>query len=259
MNQNCSQCDLDVGIAGEVQQLLFPKGSPVCSWCCIGVKNRMANGLGGDYFDFITMPDDCQVVFIGDVTGHGLSASVVMSLLYGYIYHAARKACEPLELISLINDFLVSFAARSQEFDHFFSTTLFWSIIDPNTLEMHYVNAGHVAPMIRRGEEVIFLDSTAAPLGFFPDPEVEMSSFQFEKEDRFLLYTDGLTETSNQEGHLFGIERLKRVVLGHEGDHLEFLDEIFDALKDFGGAVPQTDDSTAIVLDFHGFSPAPAP
>ena len=86
----------DVDLASSVQQLLFPKSSPVCSWCCIGVKNRMANGLGGDYFDFITMPDDCQTLLVGDVTGHGLSASVVMSLIYGFIHRAALESCSPL-------------------------------------------------------------------------------------------------------------------------------------------------------------------
>ena len=70
----------DLDLAGQVQRLLFPKSSPICDWNCIGVKNRMARSLGGDYFDFITMPDNCQIVFIGDVTGHGLHASVVMSL-----------------------------------------------------------------------------------------------------------------------------------------------------------------------------------
>ena len=84
-----SEFDLNVKLAAEVQELLFPKSSPLCEWCCMGVKFRMAQGLGGDYFDFITAPDGCQFIMIGDVTGHGLHASVVMSLLYGFIYRAS--------------------------------------------------------------------------------------------------------------------------------------------------------------------------
>lgn len=90
-----SHTKADIDLASEVQQLLFPKGSPHCDWCCIGTKNRMARGLGGDYFDFIALPDGCLVVFLGDVTGHGLQASVVMALLYGFIHRGTAEKCNP--------------------------------------------------------------------------------------------------------------------------------------------------------------------
>ncbi|MFZ2949226.1 MAG: SpoIIE family protein phosphatase [Desulfuromonadaceae bacterium] len=113
----------DLDLAEKIQQLLLPKSSPVCTWCCIGVKNRMAAGLGGDYFDFITMPDECQSLFLGDVTGHGLHASVVMSLIYGYIHRAALGTCAPLDLMQQVNTFLVDFSRRSQTIDQYFSSS----------------------------------------------------------------------------------------------------------------------------------------
>jgi len=246
-------CGLDIDLASHVQQLLFPKGSPLCSWCCIGTKNRMAAGLGGDYFDFITMSDGCQVVFLGDVTGHGLHASIVMSLLYGYIHHSARGLCDPLELVRQVNDFLQTFAARSREFDHYFSSTLFCAIIDPETLEMSYVNAGHPAPLVLRKGVIHRLEPTGPPVGFFDDPEVTLGKFRFEKNDRFLLYTDGITEAADGGGVLFGKTRLEKVLLEKNGDHLHFLDELFEALRAFGAAESPEDDCTAIVLDFLPF------
>ena len=128
-----------IDLASDVQQLLFPRSSPVCSWCCIGVKNLMASGLGGDYFDFIEMRDGCQTLYLGDVTGHGLHASVIMSLIYGFIHHASLDKCDPYAVVSGINRFLRTFAARSHKFDHLFSTTLFFAIIDPKSLKMHYL------------------------------------------------------------------------------------------------------------------------
>jgi phosphoserine phosphatase RsbU/P len=244
---------LDIDLATQVQQLLFPKSSPVCNWCCIGYKNRMARGLGGDFFDFITMPDGCQAIFVGDVTGHGLHASVVMSLLYGFIHRAARAGCAPLMTVREVNSFLQSFAVRSREFDHYFSATLFFGIIDPETLEMHYVNAGHPEPLVRRGEKLFTLPPTAPPVGFFDDPKVSMNSFHLEKMDRFLLYTDGVTEASNQKGELFGTERLRQVLQKDGDDHIEFLERLFTAIRDFGCDDSPVDDCTAIVLDFHGF------
>lgn len=243
---------LDLDLARHVQQLLFPKSSPVCDWCCVGVKNRMAAGLGGDYYEFITMPDECQAIFVGDITGHGVHASLVMALLYGFIHHTTIKGCAPLELVSQVNSFLRSFAKRSKEYDHLFSTTLFYSIIDPDSLVMHYVNAGHVAPLVRRDNRISYLTPTAHPLGFFDQPEMEIRAFRFEKGDRFLLYTDGITEAFNGRGEAFGRDRLEQVLLTHEGDHLEFLDRIFESLEEFGASNPPEDDCTAIVLDFHG-------
>ncbi len=241
----------EIDLAGHVQQILFPKISPACGWCCIGTKNLMALGLGGDYFDFISMPGDCQAVFIGDVTGHGVHASLVMALLYGFIHRSSRDICA-LELVQHANEFLLSFAARSREFDHFFSSTLFFGIIDPRTLTLQYINAGHPAPLVKRGERVLSLPPTAPPIGFFAHPEIGRGDFHFAPGDRLLLYTDGITEAADAEGVLFGQERLQQVLQRKNGDHLHFLEELFSALREFGAEDPPRDDRTAIVVDLHG-------
>jgi serine phosphatase RsbU (regulator of sigma subunit) len=244
------QSELD--LASHVQQLLFPKSWPTCTWCCIGVRNRMAKGLGGDYFDFITMPDGCQAVFLGDVTGHGLHASVVMSLLYGFLHRSATGNCDPVQTVQEVNGFLQSFATRSREFDHFFSATLFFGIIDPQSLAMHYVNAGHPAPVIRRGETLVTLPTTAPPVGFFDAPEIGKGSFRFERGDRLLLYTDGIPEAMNRRGELFGMGRLQRALERADLDYLELLDRLFAELHEYEANESPADDCTAIVIDFHG-------
>jgi len=244
----------ELELAVEVQQLLLPKSSPTCNWCCIGVKNRMAAGLGGDYFDFISMPDGCQALFIGDVTGHGLHASVVMSLIYGFIHRAALEECAAFELVQQVNHFLIEFSQRSQIIDQYFSSSLFYGIIDPKTFTMHYVNAGHAPGLVLRGGRVRKLESTGPPVGYFDVPEMQLQSFRFERGDRLLLYTDGITETSSSRGELFGQERLKKLLRRHAAtDYQEFLEIIFDCLGKFGIAEPPEDDCSAIVIDFHGF------
>jgi phosphoserine phosphatase RsbU/P len=244
---------LELGLAEKVQQLLLPKSSPVCTWCCIGVKNRMASGLGGDYFDFITMPDDCQALFIGDVTGHGLHASVVMSLIYGFIHRAAQGACAPFELVRQVNTFLYDFARRSATIDHYFSSSLLYGMINPETLAMHYVNAGHVPALVLREGRIEELSSTGPPVGFFDTPELHLQSFSFAKGDRLLLYTDGIIEAANVQGELYGLERLKHLLQITAGeDYLEFLEALFSSLRAFGVSDPPEDDCSAIVIDFHG-------
>jgi sigma-B regulation protein RsbU (phosphoserine phosphatase) len=244
--------DIDIDLASKVQRLLFPKGSPVCSWCCVGVRNRMALGLGGDYFDFIRLDNGCQLVFLGDVTGHGLQASVVMSLLYGFLHRASANGCTPLETTAQVNRFLQYFAKRSRKFDHYFSTTLFYGIIDPDTLTMRYVNAGHVAPRVcRNGDQIFSLTATAQPLGYFAEPELEMRTFQFEKGDRMLLFTDGISESFNSRGQLFGTGRIEDLMRKCQGPQ-PFLDSLFQAMEDFGAPDPPEDDCTAIVMDIRG-------
>ncbi|MCF6179288.1 MAG: serine/threonine-protein phosphatase [Geopsychrobacter sp.] len=246
-------CDmtLDIDLASGVQQLLFPRSSPVCNWCCVGVKNRMAQGLGGDYFDFIQMPDGCQTLFIGDVTGHGLHASIVMSLIYGFIHRSSLDKCDPLDVITGVNRFLRHFATRSQELDYLFSTTLFLAIIDPKSFRMHYINCGHVRPLIRRGQQLFRLETTAPPLGFFEDPEIELGTFEFAVEDRLLLYTDGVSEATNANNEQFGRARIEAALLEIDDDHMEFLDALYQRTVDFGCSQPPIDDCTTIILDFH--------
>jgi len=251
-NETCS-CELsqELDLATSIQQLLFPQSSPICSWCCIGVKNRMAQGLGGDFFDFIEMRDGCQTLYLGDVTGHGLHASVIMSLIYGFIHHASLDDCNPLATITGINRLLRHFAARSQQYDHLFSTTIFFAIIDPKSLKMHYINCGHINPLIRRENQLIRLESTAPPLGFFEDPEVRQGTFEFRAGDRLLLYTDGLSEAVNSSGEQYGNHRIEAALMDLEDDHMQLLGEIYQRAADFGCVSPPVDDCTAIVLDFH--------
>lgn len=251
--------DDELALAHKIEDLLFPKSSPLCTWCCIGVRNQMADGLGGDYFDFITMPDGCQTLFIGDVTGHGLHASIVMSLVYGYLHRATQGECDPVSLVSQVNRFLISFSRRSQALDHFFSSTLFFGIINPAALEMVYVNAGHVPPLVRRGEEITPLDTTAQPVGFFDDMEIGSGRFSFVAGDRLLLYTDGIVECANGTGELFGGERLGETLRTADGDDAEFLDTLFNRLQRFSDGESPDDDCTAIVVDFNSFRPAPHP
>jgi serine phosphatase RsbU (regulator of sigma subunit) len=188
---------------------------------------------------------------IGDVTGHGISASVVMSLLYGYIHAVVESVCSPLAAAKRVNAFLKSFAVRSESYDHLFSATLFFGILEPKSLEMHYFNAGHPAPLVLRDGRLIPMEATAPPVGYFEIPESSVKSFQFRKNDRWLLYTDGITETADAGGTLFGRERVERLLLSHEGDHLEFLDLLLGAVREFNAEDSPRDDCTAIAIDFH--------
>jgi sigma-B regulation protein RsbU (phosphoserine phosphatase) len=242
----------EVKLAGQVQKLLLPKTSPTCGWCSMSAKNRMANVLGGDFYDIIGLDDGCQVIFVGDVTGHGLHASIVMSLVYGFIHRAVLDVYDPLEVISELNTFLRTFARRSEVIDHYFSTTLFFGVIDPRSFAMTYVNAGHPAGLVLRDGNLLRLSPTGHPVGFFDLPEFRMSHFQFAEHDRLLLYTDGLIDSSNLAGEMFGQARLDAAFRRLDDDHMVFLERLFAEVSDFQAGHASFDDCTAIVVDIHG-------
>ncbi len=240
---------IDMLLAGKVQGLLFPKSTLVCNWCCIEVENRMAAVLGGDFFDFIPLDDGCQAVLIGDVTGHSVHASIVMSLVYGYLHRAVRGVCDPLATVNDLNGFLRSFARRSARYDHFFSTTLFFGVINPQKLTMRYVNAGQPTGYIRRGQTLTKLSTTGHPLGYFDSPELEQQVVTFEPGDRLVLYTDGLIDCLSPGGEVFGTARLEDLIMRHVGTHTEFLKKLFSAFQAHLDGGPAVDDCTAIIVD----------
>ena len=212
----------------------------------------MADVLGGDFYDFIELDDGCQVLFIGDVTGHGLHASVVMSLVYGFIHRAVRGECKPQDVVADLNTFLRTFARRSEVLDHFFSATLFFGLIDPRTLSMHYVNAGHPAGLVRRRDDLLRLPATSHPVGYFDQAEFKGITFQLEASDRLLLYTDGVLDSSNPGGEMYGVARLEDAFRRLDGDHMLFLERLFLEISTYLDGQPPFDDCTAIVVDVHG-------
>jgi len=118
---------------------------------------------------------------------------------------------------------------------------------------MHYVNAGQVPGLVLREGNVIELPSTGPPIGFFETPEMSLQTFSLAKNDRLLLHTDGIIETANSAGELFGLERLKNLLKSTaRADYLEFLALLFEAHLAFGSTELPEDDCSAIVIDFHG-------
>jgi serine phosphatase RsbU (regulator of sigma subunit) len=116
---------------------------------------------------------------------------------------------------------------------------------------MNYVNCGHVHPLIRRQERLFRLKTTAPPLGFFSDPKIELGSIQLLPADRLLLYTDGISEAENPKGEQFGHARIEAALMELDGDHLEFLEAVYQRILNFNSVLPPNDDSTAIVFDIH--------
>lgn len=187
-----------------VQRALLPQRVPVISGVEIAAFSRPAEIIGGDYFDFFKFRDGSHGLVIADVSGHGVSAGILMSSLQTAIQTMAPDAELPAEILERINRFYI----HNINFTTF--VTVFLARYDFNSRTLTYVNSGHNPPVIfrRNGNTIDWLTRTAPAIGldehYYPRTEtVHLSSG-----DVLLLYTDGLTEVFNNEMQEFGAKRL---------------------------------------------------
>jgi sigma-B regulation protein RsbU (phosphoserine phosphatase) len=238
--------EADLRLAREVQSRLFPKGgSPLAGFDVAGVSHP-AEAAGGDYFDYIPMPDGCLGIVIGDVSGHGLASALLMAETRACLRALAMTRTDVGEILALLNRTLCDDIPE----DYFI--TLLFARIDPRTRSLVYSSAGHTTGYILAASGVVkaVLDSTALPLGIYPQADFPSSPpFALSPGDQILFLTDGIVEASAPDGTLFGTERPLRMVRlsAHESAHF-MVENLYHAVRAFTRNAPQLDDITAVIV-----------
>jgi len=235
----------ELELSQVVQRALLPQSAPRISGVEVAAFSRPAEIIGGDYFDFFKFRDGSHGLVIADVSGHGVSAGMLMSSLQTAIQTMAPYADSPAEILERINRFYI----HNINFTTF--VTVFLARFDPITLTLTYVNAGHNPPAVyRSGSSVInWLVSTAPAIGlaesFYPRTETVTLS----KGDSLLLYTDGVTEVLNTRNEQFGQDRLAELFL--QSIHLtapNILQTVLQQTSAFGDNKSLADDLTMVAL-----------
>jgi serine phosphatase RsbU (regulator of sigma subunit) len=191
-----------VKLAADVQQRMIPQSPPVISGIDVASVYVPCYALGGDFFDFITLPDDNLGMAIADVSGKGVPASLTMASVRAFLRAQVDNLYYLYEAVRRINLMLCR-DTKSGEF-----VTLFYGVLDARSLRFTYCNAGHPPGLVLRNDDVIELQSDNMVLGLSPDEPYIQSFFDFQKGDILLLYTDGLTDGMNFEQECFGRPRL---------------------------------------------------
>ena len=227
-----------------VQRALLPQKTPVISGIEVAAFSRPAEIIGGDYFDFFKYRDGMHGFVIADVSGHGVSAGMLMSSLQTAIRTMAPDTDSPAEILERINRFYI----HNINFTTF--VTVFLARFDPATLTITYVNAGHNPPAIHRRENngIDWLMPTAPAIGLaeFFHPRTE--SFTLAKGDSLLLYTDGVTEVLNSMEQ-FGQDRLAELFLqSADLTAPDILQTILQRASAFGENKTLADDVTMVAL-----------
>ncbi len=233
-------------IAKEVQTHLFPQTIHRLSSLEYTGICRPAGVVGGDYYDFLLLSETQLCLAVGDISGKGISAALLMASLQALLRsHAPRQRDRLAEMFSDINRLLVSWTDGSK------FATFFCGMYDDRNSSLTYVNAGHNPPLLfRKGSrEPLYLHATGLVLGLFDDARYEEETVQLEPDDTLLIYTDGITEAENESGEEFGERRLETVTADHL--HLSptgLRDHLIAETAAFLNNRPPHDDLTLVVI-----------
>ncbi|NIT60486.1 MAG: SpoIIE family protein phosphatase [Aliifodinibius sp.] len=236
----------EMRMAYEIQIKLLPDMPPQLNGYDIASKSIPAKDVGGDYFDFIPIEGNPkQLAFcLGDVTGKGIGAALLMANLQATIRSQTLMSHSPKECMSNSNR-LIFENTDPQTF-----VTMFYGILDTQNHTLLYCNAGHDHPFLfEAGKPPDQLKTGGVVLGFITEYAYEEGSISLEPGSRLILYSDGITEAKNVDEEEFGEKRLQQVVTQNERlSSAELVDKIIDAVRYHSGDVPQADDMTLLVV-----------
>ncbi len=244
------QVEQQVELARRVQQDLLPAGCPDCKGIDFAAACEPAWQVGGDFYDIFPIDGGKISIILGDVSGKGVPAALLMSLLHGAVRSAAptgdgrtlEQACRHLNQI---------LAVRTSV-DRFVS--LIWCLYDPQRRRLSYVNAGHLPPLVLRADpdgqtDFERLECGGPVLGVLAEARYIQAETAFGKGDVLVMFSDGLVEATNEDEEEFGEERLRAIIAENRlRSAAEIRDAVREAVRQFLGRRPLDDDLTLLVV-----------
>jgi serine phosphatase RsbU (regulator of sigma subunit) len=230
----------ELKIAQLIQQQFLPKSLPDLPSWHVAAFYRPARTVGGDFYDFIPLPDGRLMVVIGDVTDKGIPAALVMASTHSLLRGAAPRLISPGDVLAHVNDLLCADIPA-----HMFVTCLAL-VLDPATGQLEFANAGHDVPYVRTQDGVADLRARGMPLGLMPGMAYEEKTFQMRPGDSVLLHSDGLAEAHDANRQMFGFPRVAALVGANEGEAL--IDACLAALDAFTGPDHEQEDDITLVM-----------
>jgi sigma-B regulation protein RsbU (phosphoserine phosphatase) len=231
-------------IAQEIQTSILPSRSPEVKGLLVAAAYHPMTAVAGDFYDFIAEDERRVGILVADVTGHGVPAALIASMIKVAIQSVVACADDPGQVLSGLNRVLAG-QLRTQ----LVSAAYLW--VDMEKRRAAYSAAGH-PPLLRlRGGKLERMESNGLLLGVLPEAEYPVREMSIEAGDRFLLYTDGVSEPENGRGEAFGEQRLERVVCERRGNSLvELLEEVLAEIEEWRPAsAEQKDDITLVAVE----------
>jgi serine phosphatase RsbU (regulator of sigma subunit)/predicted ester cyclase len=233
----------ELQVARSIQQSSLPKEVPTLEGWEINPFYQPAREVGGDFYDFFELDDGRLGIVVGDATGKGVPAALVMSSARSMLRAVAQNSNSPGDVLERVNDSLV------RDIPPNMFVTCFYCILDPESATLSYANAGHDLPYLhRRNGEAEELRARGMPLGLMPGMNYEEMEIVLDAGEAALFYSDGLVEAHNPKGEMFGFPRLRALVAEH-GEEISLGNILFEELYSFvGEGWEQEDDITLLTL-----------
>jgi phosphoserine phosphatase RsbU/P len=242
-----ARLDHEIEIASGIQQRLLPKSLPDVPSVAVAGSTLACHSVGGDCFDVIDLGNERYGFFVGDVSGKGISAALLATLLQGVFFTTASMDISLPAVFTRVNEYLCERIGEDRY------ATVFYGILDKRG-RFDYLNAGHVPPLVRhRSGALEALSSVNFPVGMFPDAEYQSARVDLGPGDFVVIYTDGVSEAVNPGGDMFEEVRLRRILEEFKGQSAQDLcDAIREGMKGFTQGAPQSDDITMLTIQYKG-------
>jgi sigma-B regulation protein RsbU (phosphoserine phosphatase) len=234
----------ELSIAKRIQQSFLPRKRPQLSGFDISGINIPSEEVGGDYYDFIPIIENQIGIAIGDVSGKGIPAALIMASFRASLIAEIRNNYAIRSIMFKVNNLLF----ESTEPDSY--VTAVYGVLDTKNRIFTFANAGHNAPILRHANgEMEYLTEGGVVLGMFENSKYEERPLKFNPGDTIVFYTDGVTEAKNEKDEEFGTRRLKQVINdSYRLSAAQIQENIYKAVKEFRGDLPTGDDLTMMVI-----------
>lgn len=234
----------ELEFATEIQQTFQPSAPPVLDGYEFQGISFSCYEIGGDYYDFIPQCDGKMLFALGDVSGKGTAAALLMSSLHASIHAQVAAKTSLQNTVTSVNQYLAA-NTPSNRF-----VTLFIAELDPQTGVVRYINAGHNPPLVGRAQGAVEqLESGGFPLGIIPSAQFEVGEIKLAPGEALVVYSDGVSEANNLAGDEFGMERLTEVVRCNlKASASGMRDKVESALSGFTQTAPANDDITLVIV-----------
>jgi len=234
----------EINIARDIQQALLPKDFREYPHLAVSGVNFPCLSVGGDYFDVFPLSDNRTAFLLADVSGKGLGAALLTTMLQGAL-SGMTLGTDPARVLNHVNKFLCSHSEVGRY------ATMFFAVLDQEG-HLEYINAGHPSPfLIRHGVAEDPFTEGSFPVGLVPEAEYVTSLVKLEPGDTLILFSDGVTEAMDPAEELYGVPRLREVLTGQSECALEKLQKsILESVENFTKGAHQTDDVTVLIVRY---------
>jgi len=243
----------ELSIARDIQQALLPRGFRDFPHLTVSGINLPCLSVGGDYFDVFPMSDDRTAFLIADVSGKGLGAALLTTMLQGALSGMTIGA-DPARVFNHINKFLCEHSEVGRY------ATMFFGVLSRNG-DLEYINAGHPSPLLlRNGKLAEPFTEGSTPVGLIPDADYKAACVRLETGDTLVLFSDGVTEAADPDEQLFGIPRLRDALANLQDSPLDHLQKaVFDSVENFTRGASQADDITLLLVRYRAAAQSATP